>query len=94
MAPEIIQEKNYDHKVDVWSIGVISYILLCGRPPFKGKAKPEIFRHVQYSEPSFDDQPWDKISNEAIDFVRMALRKNPKLRCDAKDLLNHEWIRK
>lgn len=70
MAPEIIQEKNYDPKVDVWSIGVIAYILLSGRPPFKGKAKPEIFKSVLFTEPSFSGAPWDKISDEAQDFIR------------------------
>lgn len=70
MAPEIIQERNYDYKVDVWSIGVITYILLCGRPPFKGRSKPEIFKSILHSEPSFDVAPWDRISNEAKDFIK------------------------
>jgi serine/threonine protein kinase len=40
MAPEIIKEEPYDEKVDIWSVGVITYILLSGRPPFAGKSKP------------------------------------------------------
>lgn len=43
MAPEIIEEKKYDHRVDIWSAGVICYILLSGRPPFKGRTKQDIF---------------------------------------------------
>lgn len=46
MAPEIVNEKTYDLRVDVWSVGVIAYILLSGRPPFKGKTKQEIFNSI------------------------------------------------
>lgn len=49
MAPEIIQEKKYDHRVDIWSVGVIAYILLSGRPPFKGKTKKDIFQSILHS---------------------------------------------
>ena len=46
MAPEIIKEMKYDHRVDVWSTGVIAYILLSGRPPFKGRTKADIFQSI------------------------------------------------
>ena len=58
MAPEIIKEEKYDEKVDVWSLGVITYILLSGRPPFKGKSKEEIFNSVKYGELLFDHPIW------------------------------------
>ena len=77
MAPEIIKEKPYNNKVDIWSIGVITYILLSGRPPFKGKSKNEIFRSISMGELSFDHQIWDRISPEAKDFIIKALDKNP-----------------
>lgn len=70
MAPEIIQEKAYDQKVDIWSIGVIVYILLSGRPPFRGKTKHEIFRSILQHDLSFDHQIWEKISVEAKDFIK------------------------
>jgi serine/threonine protein kinase len=54
MAPEIISEEPYDKKVDIWSTGVITYILLSGRPPFRGKSKQEIFNSVKNSELAFD----------------------------------------
>lgn len=43
MAPEIIKKQPYDCKVDIWAVGVMCYILLCGKPPFKGKSKDEVF---------------------------------------------------
>ena len=50
MAPEIVEERKYDARVDIWSIGVIAHILLSGRPPFKGKTKQEIFRSIKEDE--------------------------------------------
>ena len=73
MAPEIIQEQPYNHKVDIWSIGVIAYILLSGRPPFKGRSKNEIFRSIMHASLNFDHPIWDKVSAEAKDFIIKAL---------------------
>lgn len=65
MAPEIIKKIKYDFKVDVWSLGVITYILLTGRPPFSGKSKEEIFLQVSTKAVSYSDPIWQKISHEA-----------------------------
>ena len=46
MAPEIVNRLKYDSKVDVWSAGVVTYILLCGRPPFFGKTKEEVYAAI------------------------------------------------
>jgi serine/threonine protein kinase len=73
MAPEIVSEEPYDQKVDIWSTGVIAYILLSGRPPFRGKSKQEIFKNIQTSELAFDHEIWKKVSDEAKDFIRLAL---------------------
>ena len=58
MAPEIIREQPYDEKVDIWSVGVITYILLSGRPPFSGKSKPEIFNSIKNKELDFKHPIW------------------------------------
>ena len=94
MAPEIVREETYDEKVDSWSVGVITYILLSGRPPFKGRNKQEIFASIMNNEVSFDHQIWNKVSVEAKDFIRKALIKDMDDRYDTKMLLDHEWIYK
>ena len=58
MAPEIIKKIKYDYKVDVWSLGVITYILLTGKPPFYGKSKDEIFLQVSTKAVSYSDPIW------------------------------------
>ena len=76
MAPEIVREEKYDQKVDIWSVGIIAFILLSGRPPFRGKTKPEIFNSVLNTPLSFDHPIWEKISEEAKDFISKALEKD------------------
>jgi len=73
MAPEIIDGQSYNSKVDIWSIGVIAYILLSGRPPFKGKNKAEILYYIQNFPISFEHKNWQKVSKLGIDFVKKAL---------------------
>lgn len=62
MAPEIVREDTYDEKVDTWSVGVITYILLSGRPPFKGRSKQEMFNSILNGELQFDHKIWGNIS--------------------------------
>jgi serine/threonine protein kinase len=92
MAPEIIQEKPYDHKVDIWSIGIITYILLSGRPPFAGRTKKDIFNAILTGQLRFDHPIWAQVSDDAKDFIRKALIKDPASRADAKTLLEHQWL--
>ena len=56
MAPELCDERDYDEKVDVWSSGVIAYILVTGKPPFIGKSKNQIYSKIIREEPSYDDR--------------------------------------
>lgn len=69
MAPEVINRK-YNEKADLWSIGVMIYILLSGNPPFVGKNIEETFSVIQKEEPSFSDKVWKSISVEAIDLIK------------------------
>ena len=93
MAPEVIKKVKYDTKVDIWSLGIVAYILLSGRPPFNGKSKDEIYLQLSTQTIQYSDLTWSKISKEAKSFVRRCLTRDPYLRGSAEDLLQHEWIK-
>ena len=90
IAPETIKGE-YDEKCDMWSIGVILYYILSGKFPFTGNSNFEIFEKIQKSEPVFKNLFKD-ISQNAIDFIKKCLVKNPSERLSAKECLSHPWL--
>ena len=92
IAPEVLKE-SYDEKCDVWSTGVIMYILLCGYPPFNGNSNDEIYHNIQNSQPYFHGEDWKDITPEAIDLLQNMLNKNPNKRYSAEKCLNHKWFK-
>jgi serine/threonine protein kinase len=94
VAPEVINRKPYDQKVDMWSIGVTTYLLLCGDTPFNGKNRQQLFRRISCDEPPYADDKWGHISNEGIDFVQKLLMKDPAKRMSAAQALSHRWLMK
>ncbi|KAK7284757.1 hypothetical protein RJT34_19510 [Clitoria ternatea] len=91
IAPEVLR-KCYGPEADVWSAGVIIYILLCGSPPFWGESEQEIFQEVLYGDLDFSSDPWPNISDSAIDLVRKMLVRDPRKRITAHEVLCHPWI--
>lgn len=92
VAPEILGNSGYDEKCDVWSCGVILYILLCGKPPFYGKKDEEIVKKVLSGEYSLSGPVWTNISEPAIKLIQKMLEINPKRRISAKNALSDPWI--
>ncbi|KAL7548110.1 hypothetical protein ACHAWF_011402 [Thalassiosira exigua] len=93
VAPEVLR-KRYDRSCDLWSVGVIAYILLCGYPPFNGADGDETHKAVLRGKYSFPREDWKHVGDEAIDFVEGLLRLNPKERMTAAEALEHPWIAK
>nr|XP_034570554.1 CDPK-related kinase 3-like [Setaria viridis] len=92
VAPEVLH-RSYSTEADMWSIGVITYILLCGSRPFWARTESGIFRSVLRADPNFDDTPWQSVSPEAKDFVKRLLNKDYRKRMTAAQALSHPWLR-
>ena len=95
VAPEVLQGKPYDKSVDLWSIGIITFLLLCGYLPFDDKhSEREIARQTIQDPVPFEDKIWNKYSPEAKTFVEGLLQKKPEKRYSIKEILEHPWIKK
>ncbi|XP_045793594.1 CDPK-related kinase 7-like [Trifolium pratense] len=91
VAPEVLH-RSYGTEADMWSIGVIAYILLCGSRPFWARTESGIFRAVLKADPSFDEAPWPSLSADAKDFVKRLLNKDYRKRLTAAQALGHPWL--
>lgn len=91
VAPEVLR-KHYGPECDVWSAGVIIYILLSGVPPFWDETEQGIFEQVLKGELDFISEPWPSISESAKDLVRRMLVRDPKKRMTAHEVLCHPWV--
>lgn len=91
ISPEILKGV-YSHQCDLWSFGILLYLILSGSYPFSGETRPEVFDRIQYDEPKFKGKSWSNISYEAKDLIVQMLEKNPKKRITAEKALEHPWI--
>ena len=93
IAPEVLKN-GYNEKCDLWSCGVILYILLCGSPPFYGKNEKEIFQKILDGNVNFKHKIWNKISDDAKNLVIKLLQVDPSQRLSASEALEDEWFKK
>lgn len=93
IAPEVLN-KNYNQKCDIWSAGIIMYILLCGYPPFNGSSDEKIIEKIQRGKFIFPAEEWENVSAEAKHLIKVMLTKDPKKRPNATELLKHPWFRR
>lgn len=94
VAPEVLADKPYDQSADMWSCGIIIYILLCGYPPFFGKTEKELFEKILSRKFEFHERFWSKISSEAKDLINGLIEINPLKRLTSKQALQHPWIKR
>ncbi|KAL0914030.1 hypothetical protein M5K25_017527 [Dendrobium thyrsiflorum] len=92
VAPEVLR-KNYGKEIDIWSAGVILYILLSGVPPFWAETEKGIFDAILQGDLDFTSAPWPSISQGAKDLIRRMLTQDPKKRITAAQVLEHPWLR-
>jgi len=93
VAPEVLIGEGYNQEVDVWSIGVIMYILLCGFPPFYAENNSKLFEKIMAGTYSFPSPYWDKVSASAKDLVKCMLVVDPKNRYTSAQVMEHPWIK-
>ncbi|XP_023259093.1 serine/threonine-protein kinase DCLK2 isoform X2 [Seriola lalandi dorsalis] len=94
VAPEIIAESGYGLKVDIWAAGVITYILLCGFPPFRSESnlQEDLFDQILLGRLDFPSPYWDNITDSAKELIGKMLQVNMEARYTAQDVLSHPWV--
>ena len=94
-APEIILDEPYNKEVDMWSLGIMTYLMVSGRLPFNSEDENKIARKIAYDEPDYEKNScWKTLSCECIDFIKKLLNKDPKKRMIIEDAIKHPWFKK
>ena len=93
MAPEVLRG-SYTSQADLWSTGVITFMLLANEKPFKGKKRKKVIQKIMTLDYNFEKPIWGTHSNESKEFVKALLEANPKKRMNATQALQHEWQEK
>ncbi|KAI6125944.1 kinase-like domain-containing protein [Pisolithus croceorrhizus] len=92
VAPEVLNHLGHGKAVDIWSTGIITYVLLCGYTPFRSDDPKEIIRETTDAKFEFHEAYWSKVSSEAKSFIRLLLNPDPTKRPTAEEALSHHWL--
>jgi serine/threonine protein kinase len=92
VAPEILKNIPHDQSADLWSVGVIVYLLLVGYPPFMKDTQAELFQQIRSADWKFQQEDWENVSKEAKELVRNLLVADPEQRWTAEEALKCAWI--
>jgi len=92
VAPQVLAGK-YDQLSDLWSCGVIMYVILCGYPPFYGETDADVLTKVRLGNFTFNAADWKNVSEDAKNLIRLLLKMNPRDRYTAEQSLNHVWVK-
>uniref|UniRef100_A0A6I8P746 Serine/threonine kinase 17a n=2 Tax=Ornithorhynchus anatinus TaxID=9258 RepID=A0A6I8P746_ORNAN len=92
VAPEILSYDPISTATDMWSIGVLTYVMLTGTSPFLGDDKQETFLNISQMNLSYTEEEFDVVSDLAIDFIKALLVKKPENRATAEECLQHPWL--
>eukprot|EP00008_Paramoeba_atlantica_P008495 CAMPEP_0201486926 /NCGR_PEP_ID=MMETSP0151_2-20130828/10950_1 /ASSEMBLY_ACC=CAM_ASM_000257 /TAXON_ID=200890 /ORGANISM="Paramoeba atlantica, Strain 621/1 / CCAP 1560/9" /LENGTH=705 /DNA_ID=CAMNT_0047871799 /DNA_START=73 /DNA_END=2187 /DNA_ORIENTATION=+ len=92
-APELVEGKKYGAKVDMWAVGCLMYVMLCGSPPFKGRDTQELFVNICRGNYTLNSKPFTIVSAEAKSFIRKLLVLDPEVRLTAEQALKDPWLR-
>merc|ERR1719464_837068 len=91
-APEVLEDGGgYTSSCDLWSTGVVTYVMLCGKPPFWGPAKQHL-KNARNEKYPMSSPPWDKISTQAKLFIQQLLKADPAKRMTAEAASSHPWL--
>ncbi|KAG1683398.1 MAP kinase-activated protein kinase 2 [Nymphon striatum] len=98
VAPEVLGPQKYDKSCDMWSLGVIMYILLCGFPPFYSNhglaISPGMKKRIRSGQYDFPDPEWKDVSSDAQDLIRGLLKTDPAQRLTIEQVMSHKWVAK
>lgn len=92
-APEVMQRQGHGKPVDMWSLGVITYTLLCGYSPFRSENLPDLIEECRSGRIIFHERYWKDVSKDAKDFILTLLQPEPKKRATSEQALQHIWLR-
>ena len=91
-APEVMLKQGHGKPVDMWSLGVITYTLLCGYSPFRSENLPDLIEECRYGRIVFHERYWKEVSKEAKEFIKLLLNPDPSKRITSEEALHHVWL--